>query len=134
MKLSGLIHCQVKKSFLYIRTLLCFLLFTTGAFAQIPQEERADPPMEQLPQEQRQLAISYDDEIQLKELPAEIHDSVNENYPEHKIDEVFRGSDGSYKIKMEKGDKKAILFYSAGGNFLRLEETHGENSLNGEWQ
>ena len=90
--------------------------------------------MEAQPQGQRQLAISYEDEIEKNELPEGIHESLYETYPEYEISEVYRGSDGSYKVTLEKGDERIAAFYNAVGEFLRLEEEKNEDSINDDWR
>ncbi len=128
------LHRGAKKWKFFVVVILLFLGLSTATFAQIPYEQREAPPMEQQPQEQKQLVISYEDEIKENELPEAIRDSKKETYPDYKVSEIYRGSDGSYKLKLEKGDEKIAIFYSAEGEFIRLEEDKNEDSINDDWR
>lgn len=118
-----------------IITLNMLLIFaTTSAIAQVQKEERHAPPMEQLPQEQNQLVVVYDDEIKEDELPDPVISSIGDNYQSFEIKEAFRGSDGSYKINLEKQDTKVAAFYDAGGEFIRIEKDNQEETINDDWR
>lgn len=116
------------------------LLFSLGlsntTFAQIQKVERQAPPMEQLPQEQNQLVVSYDDEIKEDELPESVIESINSNYPGFQLAKTYRGSDGSYKIQLENEEKKMAVFYGAGGEFLRVENyiEEDDETINDDWR
>ena len=117
--------------------MVVIILIFSGSFAalaQLPYEKREAPPMEQLPQEQNQRVISYDDRIEEDELPEGIVDSVENNYKDFKISEVFRGSDGSYKVIMEQDNKKVAAYYNPRGEFLKIEEDKDEESVNDDWR
>ncbi len=129
---SGLI-VKIKGSWFLIA--LFSLGLSPAIFAQLPKEKRESPPMEQLPQEQRQTIINYEDEIKKDELPESISISVKENYGDFEITEIYRGSDGSYKIKLKKGDRKLAAYYNSIGEFLRIEEDLiEEEKINDDWR
>ena len=109
--------------------------FVVVTSAQVSIEKREEPPMEQLPQEQNQLAVNYNDEIKEQELPEGIRESVRETYPAFKMTEIFRGSDGSYKINLEQNEQKLAAYYNAMGKFLRIEKNNKEEeTINDDWR
>ncbi len=134
MKNSVLKYIPQKLYILHLAIFQFFLWFSTDALAQLPQEERKTPPMAVQPQEQMQLAVSYEDEIEKNELPERIQKSIDETYPDYKILKLYRGSDGSYKTRLEKGDEKIALFYNSDGEFLRLEDDKSEDTINDDWR
>jgi hypothetical protein len=94
---------------LYIQILFC-LGFSTATLAQLPQEQGETRATEVKPQEQNQLAVSYEDEIEKDELPEEATASLNETYPGFKITEIYRGSDGSFKVRLKKDNETIAAF------------------------
>jgi hypothetical protein len=131
MKIIVLKH--FRKVILVFSVMFC-LGVSKFTFAQVPAEERTAPPMETLPQEQNQLAISYEDEIKKDELPEEAAVSLNETYPGFEITEIFRGSDGSFKVRLKKDQEKIAAFYDAGGDFIRVEDDVEEETINDDWR
>jgi hypothetical protein len=80
--------------------------------------------------------IQYDDEIEEKEIPEGVMNSIKHSYPDHKVVTAYRGSDGSFKIVLSIKDEKIAAFYNAAGDFLKLEEEkdeHEENT-NEQWR
>jgi hypothetical protein len=109
----------------------------TSLYAQLAHEERKDTLLHTLPQEQKQVAINYDDEIRKNEIPETIASSVENSFTDHTIKKAYRGSDGSYKLVLEKGDEKLAAFYDARGEFSRLEELNEdelEENRNDDWR
>lgn len=104
------------------------------ASAQLPEEKRDISQMEALPQEQNQLEVTYDDEIKENEIPENILLSVKDNYDNYKIDTAHRGSDGSYRVSLKQKDESIHVFYSAGGEFLRIEQDTEDASINDDWR
>lgn len=109
--------------------------FSSVTYAQLPQEQREAPPMEQLPQEQMQREILYEDQINKDELPEGVKESLKDTWPDYEIVVSYRGSDGSIKVNLEKGDEKVAAFYDAEGGFLRVEEDNDEDEIiNDDWR
>lgn len=121
--------------------------FGTSVFAQVPQtgqeEMGTEYPQEQqqqtlpeddqehfrpqeegvLPQEQSQLGdVDYSEEIEESELPATVTASIEERYPDHDVKKVFRGDDNSYKVKIENGNEKSVVYYDESGSFVKEEQ------------
>lgn len=100
-----------------------------------PQEEGIfqDEGLQQdegvLPQEQNQLSddIDYSEEIEESELPETVTTSIEEMYPDHEVDKVFRGSDNSFKVKVKNGDEKKALIYDESGSFVKEKEDHDKD-------
>jgi hypothetical protein len=122
----------------HFRIVVLSIVFCLGVskftFGQIPAEKRTAPPMETLPQEQNQLAVSYEDEIEKDELPEEATASLNETYPRFKITEIYRGSDGSFKVRLKKDNETIAAFYDARGDFIRVEEDIEDETINDDWR
>ena len=115
-------------------TMIMLLISNTVLFAQLPQEQREAPPMEQQPQEQMQREIAYEDEIEEDELPEAVVTSVKETWADYEINEIYRGSDGSYKVNLGRGDEKVTAFYDSVGEFLRVKEENEEDTINDDWR
>ncbi len=128
------IFTVIKKGSLIFSIVILLFGLSKTTFAQVQTPERQVPPMEQLPQEQNQLAVDYDDEITKDELPESVVKSINENYSEYKISEAHRGSDGSYKVKLENEETNIAAYYDAGGEFLRIEQDKPEETINDDWR
>ncbi len=129
-------YTESGKGGLFLAMILFFLDFSNTTIAQIQKVERKAPPMEVLPQEQNQLAISYDDEIKKDELPETVLSSVKDNYSGFELAQTYRGSDGSYKVKLEKGNEKMAAFYNAAGEFIRVENEleKDDATINDDWR
>lgn len=121
---------------LFSAMILLFLVLSNTALAQVQEVERHAPPMEASPQEQNQLAVTYNDQIKHGELPESVVSSIQNNYNSFKLAEAYRGSDGSYKIKLEKEQEKLAVFYDAGGEFIRVENSNGkeDDNINEDWR
>ncbi|SRR5690554_511173 len=109
-------------------------MLSSSIYAQIIEEQRTDSSLEARPQEQNQLEVTYEDEIKENEVPENILLSVKDNYDEYKINRSHRGSDGSYRIALVKEDEKIFVFYSAAGDFQRIEQEAEDASINDDWR
>lgn len=88
----------------------------------IQQDESA------FPQEQSQIGeADYSEEIEESELPATVTTSLDEMYPDHEVDKVFRGSDNSYKVKVKNGDDKTVVYYDESGSFVKEEQAEDKD-------
>jgi hypothetical protein len=134
-----------KKAF-PIAMMLMMVFATTTLFAQVPEgtEGQETYPQEQqqqtlpedqheqwnsqedhstLPQEQHQLGdVEYDEEVQESDLPEAVANSLDELYPDHDVKKAFRGSDNSYKVKIENGDDKSVVYFDSAGQFVKSEK------------
>ena len=61
-------------------------------------------------------------EIKVEEIPEAVSQSIAGAYAGYKIDKAFLGDDGNYKVKVSMGDLKYVLFYTAKGELIKLEE------------
>lgn len=106
---------------------------TEGTYPQeqqqqtLPEDEqdhwRSQEDQSTFPQEQHQLGdAEYNDEIQESELPETVSNSLDELYPDHDVKKAFRGSDNSYKVKIENGDDKSVVYFDATGQFVKSEK------------
>ena len=92
-----------------------------------PQEEGLNEGLNQeegiTPQEQSQVGeVDYSEKVEESELPATISTALEERYPNHEVDKIFRGDDNSYKVKVKSGDEKKVVYFDEGGSFLKEEE------------
>src|SRR5690554_5888155 len=88
----------------------------------IQQDESA------FPQEQSQIGeADYSEEIEESELPATVTTSLDEMYPDHEVDKVFRGSDNSYKVKVKNGGEKTVVYYDESGSFVKEEQAEDKD-------
>jgi len=65
-------------------------------------------------------------EIKVEELPDEVTKSIASAYVGYKVDKAFKGDDASFKVKVSMGDLKYVLFYSAKGELVKVEEPTGD--------
>ncbi len=65
--------------------------------------------------------IEYSKKLDKSELPQEVTSSLDELYSAHEIEEIHRGDDDSYKVKVKNQDDVAVVYYSSEGDFLRAE-------------
>jgi hypothetical protein len=138
---------NIKKAGFALTAMMLMMGFlATSVFAQVPQTDPLDQrtiPQEErehfetqehetFPQEQYQVIeeddVDYSVEIEETELPANVSTSLNELYPEHEVTKVYRGNDNSYKVKVENGDEKSVIYYSSDGEFLKVEEGRDKNA------
>lgn len=88
----------------------------------IQQDESA------FPQEQSQIGeADYSEEIEEADLPATVTTSLDEMYPDHEVDKVFRGSDNSYKVKVKNGGEKTVVYYDESGSFVKEEQAEDKD-------
>lgn len=84
---------------------------TTAVFA-----ERASEPVSVIQSDE----VTYN-EIQKEDLPEAVTAALNETYAGYSIEKAFSGSDGTYKVKLLKGDEKIAVFYNADGEFIKVK-------------
>ncbi|RPJ64474.1 MAG: hypothetical protein EHM20_18365 [Alphaproteobacteria bacterium] len=71
-------------------------------------------------------ATQYSEEVKVADLPAGITRSLNEKYPGFKTDKAFKAKDGTYKVKVSKGDEAQVLFFDARGEVIKMQSKHQE--------
>ncbi|HZH73951.1 MAG TPA: PepSY-like domain-containing protein [Mariniphaga sp.] len=94
---------------------------------QAPSQEqnlRSDEMISQDPDE----GISYSDEVEKNELSDEINSSLKELYPAHQVEEVHKGDDDSYRVKVKNKDDEAFVYYNSDGSFIRARNTSESQS------
>lgn len=65
--------------------------------------------------------VDYSEEIEESELPDAVSSSLEELYPEHDIDKVFRGDDDSFKVKVKNENDEAVIYYNSNGDFIKAK-------------
>ena len=61
-------------------------------------------------------------EITVDQLPQAVSDAIAKDFVGFKTDKALKGDDGSFKVKVSKGDDKSVLFYSANGELVKSEK------------
>ncbi len=61
-------------------------------------------------------------EITVDQLPQAVNDAIAKDFVGFKTDKALKGDDGSFKVKVSKGDEKSVLFYSANGELVKSEK------------
>jgi hypothetical protein len=64
----------------------------------------------------------YNEEVKSADLPAAITRSLNEKYPGYKTEKAFRAKDGTYKVKVSKGDEAQTLFFDERGESVKMHK------------
>lgn len=64
----------------------------------------------------------YNVEVNAIDLPAAVTRSLNEKHPGYKTEKAYIGKDGTYKIKVSKGDEKQTLFLDARGEAVKMQK------------
>ncbi len=67
-------------------------------------------------------AASNYTEIKTTDLPSAVSTSISEKYPEYKTEKVFRGKDGTYKVKLSKDDKEETVFFDQRGDAVKMQK------------
>ena len=68
------------------------------------------------------MASQYTTEVKVADIPAAITRSLNEKYPGFKTDKALLGTDGTYKVKVSKGEDKQVLFFDARGEAIKIQK------------
>lgn len=76
---------------------------------------------------QNEIAISQEKEvkfteIKVEELPEAVSKSIAAAYPGYKVEKAFLGDDASFKVKVSLEDIKQVLYYTAAGELIKIEE------------
>ncbi len=150
---------NVKKRIFEITALTVITLFMSSTvFAQVQDNQRDRQNESQTyPQEQNQRTddddfrsqdvdegVNYSETMQESDLPQEVTSSLDELYPAHEIEEVHRGEDDSYKVKVKNKDDEAVVYYNSEGSFLRARnlndlqqgaspQQQGQRTRESEW-
>jgi hypothetical protein len=96
----------------------------TAQVSDYPQNQQQDHSQTQ----QYNLSdnhLSEENEIRERDIPEHVKDAIEERYDDFKIDKAWRGADGSYTVKLEKGgglfsrkNKEVVgVVYDADGQF-----------------
>lgn len=67
-------------------------------------------------------SMEYKEELKIADLPASVTRSLNEKYPGYKTEKAFRGNDGTYKVKVSKGEETQTLFFDERGEVVKMKK------------
>ncbi|WP_159519036.1 hypothetical protein [Sunxiuqinia indica] len=68
-----------------------------------------------------QQDVKYE-KIDKEDLPEAVSKSISEGYADYTISEAFKGTDGSFKVKLENGSEKLAIFFNEQGEFLKIKK------------
>ena len=71
----------------------------------------------------------YDEEMNRDELPESIKASVDDAYHGYEIQRVYRSKASNYKIEVENGNEKAVVYFDADGKFLKAEDHNNQSFM-----
>ncbi len=67
-----------------------------------------------------QQEVQYQ-EIKTADLPQAITDKIAEEYNSYTVEKAFKGSDGNFKVNIEKTGSKLTLYFDKGGKQTKIE-------------
>lgn len=76
---------------------------------------------------QNEIAVVQDkvvkyQEIKVAEIPVTVSKAITAAYAGYTVDKAFLGDDTSYKANVSMGDLKYVVFYTAKGELIKVEE------------
>jgi hypothetical protein len=74
-------------------------------------------------------AGEYDEEIHVEDLPESVRISIDEGYQGFEILRAYKNQDGNFRLELENGSDKAVVYYDMNGKFLKTENHNNESSL-----
>lgn len=72
---------------------------------------------------------SVDIQVQIEELPRVVKSAVATKYAAYAIQKAYKGNDDTYKLILKNEDAKLIVYYEAGGAFLKAETVRTEQMV-----
>jgi len=76
----------------------------------------------------QQMDIKYT-EITADKLPQAVSQALEKDYAGFKTDKVYQGDDGTFKVKVSKGEDKSVLFYNGNGELTKSEKASDKAKL-----
>ena len=76
----------------------------------------------------QQKDIKYT-EITADQLPEAVSKALAKGYVGFKTDKAYQGDDGTFKVKVSKGDDMSVLFYKENGELIKSEKTSDKAKL-----
>lgn len=103
----------MKKRMIITAAVVVFgLSVPTGVFAENHAQTNV------ITQEQE---VTYE-QMNVEDLPEPVSKAVSEGYADYTLSEAYMGSDGSYKVLLEKENEKIAVFFNEQGEFLKIEQ------------
>ena len=76
----------------------------------------------------QQMDIKYT-EITVDQLPQEVSKAIAKDYAGFKTEKAYQGDDGTFKVKVSKGDDMSVLFYKGTGELTKSEKASDKAKL-----
>ena len=128
------------KKVMILAVVAALLGISAPTFAQVPGSSQPSSTQEEEKQQSTQpstpaetesqgtkseshesIASQYS-EVKATELPAAITRALNEKYPGFTTEKVYLGKDGTYKVKINKGEDKQVVFFDARGEAVKMQK------------
>jgi hypothetical protein len=87
-----------------------------------PSTGTSTQPNTETSTESQGTVVSQYSEVKAIDLPAAVTRALNEKHPGYKTEKAFIGKDGTYKIKVSKGEENQTLFLDARGEAVKMQK------------
>jgi hypothetical protein len=125
LRISYLNIKMIKKRFIYLFTLILLSGFLSTTFAMELQLGQDTISLEKESVEPG----DYDEEVYIEELPESVKASVDEAYNGYELSRAFKNKEGNFRIELENGNEKAIVYYDMTGKFIKAEDNNNASSM-----
>jgi hypothetical protein len=71
----------------------------------------------------------YDEEVYVEKLPEAVRASVDEAYAGFELSRAYKNQEGNFRIELENGNEKTVVYYDMNGNFLKAEDNNNASSM-----
>jgi hypothetical protein len=71
----------------------------------------------------------YDEEVYVEKLPEAVRASVDEAYAGYELSRAYKNQEGNFRIELENGNDKTVVYYDMNGNFLKAEDNNNASSM-----
>ena len=76
----------------------------------------------------QQMDIKFT-EITVDKLPQAVTKALEKDYAGFKTEKAYQGDDGTFKVKVSKGDDMSLLFYNGNGELTKSEKASDKAKL-----
>jgi hypothetical protein len=116
---------MIKKKFRYLITLILLSGLLSTSFATEYQIGQDTVRMEKVSGDTGE----YDEEVYVEELPESVKASVDQAYSGYELSRAFKNQQGSFRIELENGNEKAVVYYDMNGNFIKANDHNNASSM-----
>jgi|GEM_PF-4727972 len=114
---------RTKISYLLILLLLSGILTTSSAMElQLGQDTISL-------EKESGVSAEYDEEVYVEELPDAVRSAVDEAYNGYELSRAFKNQEGNFRIELENGNEKTVVYYDMTGKFIKAEDHNNASSM-----